>query len=240
MQIINYEIGRIIRIFPLEDIRPASGLHPPTALRMIAERYGFAHTPELKRSWEESQQEGLRFQLGRVTNRIRTININDFTIYNDGLVATTTTTEDAEIFLDDLQSWVREEFGYKDPNRSTLRTLYMSTMVVEFDSSPDELLKSYSAISSICGESLRQTYGIEIPVQISKLSLTYDRTLATPAWQTLAHFNIERRVNYPYKENRFYCEAPLKTTDHANILQAFDALLSSDEKRQKGNKPLQK
>lgn len=234
MRIINYEMGRVIRIIPMEEIRPSGGIHPPTILRRIAERYAFANTPELKRSWEDSQQDGLVFQLGKMNDDIRTINIVEFKLYNDGLVATTTTTEDSDIFLNDLLRWVCVEFGYKERGQLGIRTLYLSSMIVEFESSPDEFLKRFAEISAVCGESIRSTYGIEIPVQMSKLMLTYDRTLATPAWQTLAHFNIERRIHYPYTENRFYCEAPLKSTDHIHLLQSLEAILHGDGKKQKG------
>lgn len=226
MKIVNTEMGRVIRLFPMEEVRPPSGVHPPTALRMVAERYGFTNTPEMKRSWEESQKDGLKFQLGKLEHQNGAINIADFTIYNDGLVATTATTEETDIFLDDLLNWGREEFGYREVNRNTLRTLYLSTVVADFEYSPDALLKTFSVLSESFAALLHTTYGIDIPVQISRLGLNFDRTVAIPAWQTLSQFVMERRINQPYPMNRFYCEAPLRTKDHFAFLETVESILN--------------
>jgi len=230
MRFINTEMGRVVRLFPVEEIRPPEGLHPPTAIRMLGEHYSFGYTPDLRRTWEEAQKDGLKFQLGKLVHGNRTINVNDFTLYNDGIVATAASTDDAELFLDDLLAWGKEVFGYRDINRATARTLYFSNVIVELESSPDSLLKNFTILSESLVKLLRTTYGLDIPIQLSGVGLHFDRTLTVPAWQTLTQFTLERRISQPYSKNRFYSDAPLKTKDHLAFLEIIESTLNMDRR----------
>lgn len=238
MRLINTEIGRVIRLIPMEEIRPLGGLHLPTALRMVSEQYGFSHTPDLLRNWEETQKDGLKFQLGKLVHGNRTINVIDFTLYNDGIVATSVSTDDAELFLDDLMAWGKEVFGLREIDRTNVRTLYLSNVIVEFESSPDSLLKSFTILSESLAELLRTTYGLDLPVQLYGLGLHFDRTITVPAWQTITQFTLDRRINQPYSKNRFYSGAPLKTKDHLAFLEIIESTLNVDRRpsQRKGKK----
>lgn len=226
MRLINTEIGRVIRLFPVEDIRPPGGLHPPTAMRMLGEKYSFGYTPDPRHTWEEAQRDGLKFQLGKLVHGNRTINVNDFTLYNDGIVATATSTNDADIFLDDLLAWGKEVFGFRDVSPATSRTLYYSNVIVEFELSPNSLLGNFAVLSDGLLKLLRTTYGLDIPVQLNGVGFHIDRTEAGPAWQTLSQFTLERRLNQPFSQNRFTSEAPFKTNDHLSFLAIIDSLLN--------------
>ena len=196
MRLVNTEIGRTIRIVPVEEIRPLAGVHSPTALRMVAERYSFGYTPDLGRPWEEVQKDGLKFQLGKLVHGNRAINVTDFTLYNDGIVATASSTDDADLFLDDILAWGKDVFGFREIDRGNIRVLYLSNLVVDFESSPDLLLRNFTILSEGLGKLLRTTYRLDIPVQFAGLGLNFDKTIATPAWQSLAQFTLDRRINH--------------------------------------------
>lgn len=227
MRLINTEMGRVVRLIPMEEIRPLSGIHPPTALRLVAERYAFNNVPELHRTWEEAQKDGLKFQLGKLVHGNRTINIGDFTLYNDGIVATSASTDDAELFFDDLLNWGKEVFGFRDLAPAGVRTLYLSNIIVELESSPDVILKSFIALSESLAKLLRATYGLNIPVHMSGVELNFDRTLTTPAWQTLTPFTLDRRVHQPYSKNICFSGAPLRTKDHLAFLEIIESTLNT-------------
>ena len=228
MRLINTEMGRVVRLIPMEEIRPLNGIHPPTALRMVAERYGFNNVPELHRTWEEAQKDGLKFQLGQLVHGNRTINIGDFTLYNDGIVATSASTDDAERFLNDLLNWAKEVFGFRDIDPAGARTLYLSNIIIELESSPDVLLKNFTVLSESLVKLLRATYRLDIPVQLSGLELNFDRTITIPAWQTLTPFTLDRRIHQPYSKNIFFSGAPLRTKDHLAFLEIIESTLNVD------------
>lgn len=241
MRIVNTETGRVVRLLPLEEIRPLGGIHPPTVLRMVSERYDFSSPPQLQRPWEEAQKDGLKFQLGKLAYGNRTIYIGDFTLYNDGLVATSTSTDDAGIFLDDLFKWSKEVLGFRDIDPGMVRNLYVSNIIVELKSSPDLLLKNFTSLSESLAKLLSATYELDIPVQVSGLEMNFDRTATIPAWQTLSPFTLDRRINQPYSKNIFFSGAPLRTKDHLAFLELMESTLTSGPtpSQKKGKKALE-
>ena len=136
-------------------------------------------------------------------------------------MANASTTEGAEIFLKDLTSWGKEAFGFREL-RSDTRALYLSQVIIDFNSSPNALLSSFTLLSEALGELRQGTYGLEAQMQFSGVGLNYDRTATSIYWQNLVNFSVERRVNQPFSRNRFFSEAPLNTEDHLRFLQLID------------------
>ena len=225
MRLINTEIGRVVRLIPMEEIRPLGWVHPPSAFKMLAERYSFGYSPAMRGTWEEAQKDGLKFQLGKQVHGNRTINVTDLTLYTDGIVVSAASTDDAELFLDDLMAWAKEVFGFKDIDRTNTKTLYLSNLIVELESSTDSLLKKFTLLSESLGKLLLTTYGLDAVVQVCGLGLHFDRTITIPAWQTLTQFSLDRRINQPYSQNRFFSAAPLRTKDHLAFLETIEATL---------------
>jgi hypothetical protein len=226
MKLISTELGRVVRLVPADEYRPIGGFHGPTGFRLLAERYSFGYSPDLRRPWDELNKEGFKFQQGKFVHGNKTINVTDFTIYPDGLVVTAFTTDEAELFLSDVLAWGKEVFGIRDAVTDKHRTLYLSHVVIEFGASPNVLLNGFSRISERLSGLLHSNYGITAPVQLSSLCLNYDKT-ETPAWANIAQFVLERRVNQPYAANRFYSEAPLRTLDHLAFLEVIEAVFSA-------------
>lgn len=227
MELISTESGRVASLFPAEETRSLSGGHAPSAIHMVQERYSFGYAPDLRRAWEDIQKDGLRFQLGKFMHGNKAINIKEFTVYNDGLVVTAFNTDDAEIFLKDILAWSKEVFGMRDP-KTTVRTLYVSQLLVEFRSSLNPILDGFEVITGQLNKYLKASYGIEEPVQFSGLGLNYDRS-EVPAWQNVAQFLLERRIGYPYSKNRYFTEAPLRTQEHLNLLQVIESVVEDSQ-----------
>jgi hypothetical protein len=223
MKLINTEQARVVRLVPLEDIRPQGGTHITTALRKVTERYEFVYSPDLRRPWEDIEKEGFKFRVGKMIHGNNEVSVGEFALYSDGLVVTTFTTDEGELFLTDLTAWAKKELGFRDLNPARVRTLYLSNVIVEFESSPNSLVNKFSLLSETLTTVLQKTYGIETPVQLSQFGMNIDRTSSVVP--NIGHFSLERRVNQPYSTNRFFSSAPLKTKDHLAFLETMESTL---------------
>ena len=69
-----------------------------------------------------------------------------------------------------------------------------------------------------------ERYSLAFPMNFVRLDFDYDRTV-TNAPALIQKLIIERRVSVPFNKERFYCAAPLRTTDHAALLTEIESLL---------------
>jgi len=67
MKLISTELGKVVQLFVLDEIRPLSGLNMPEFIRLIQERYGFAKV----------RTEGSRSVWCKVSNRTAKIEKQD-------------------------------------------------------------------------------------------------------------------------------------------------------------------
>jgi hypothetical protein len=220
MKLIGTELGRIVLLFSPEEGRPLRGLHPPDVFKAITERYSFEYSPDLHLPWDEVQKNGIRFKLGKFSLEGKTVAISELTFYNDGIVISAFTTEDAEAISKDLLSWAKETLGFRDFIKLP-RQLYLSHIVVKFAHSPNKLLKSFEQFSTILSELYEKRYKNKVPFELVSLNIGYDK-LNVPQWFAPATFSIERRVGKQFEDDTFFCEAGLSTTDHIQALEALE------------------
>jgi hypothetical protein len=112
MKVISFDSARATWLFPLEEFAPASGANAPSILIAVAERYSFAQRPGIT-TREDMEKKGLPFGVGQFKVNGAAVIINDFGIYNDGLVAVAERTEWAEAFLEDVVGWVVEKYEFR-------------------------------------------------------------------------------------------------------------------------------
>ncbi|MEX5218991.1 MAG: hypothetical protein AB7G68_12735 [Nitrospiraceae bacterium] len=220
MKLIAPELGRVVVLFPGEDIRPLHGLHPPDVFTKIRARYGFQYTPDMTQSWEQVQKDGFKFQLGKFPFGDTSAPIREFAIYNDGVVATALSTEIAEAFLQDAFSWAKESLKLSELSRPA-RTIYVSNVIVELEGSIDDAIIGLEAVSQQLNDMLKSYYGVEAPVHLTSLTFQYD-LMRVPQWQNMVPFSITRRVGHPFEHKRYFSEAPLKSLDHIEFLKTFE------------------
>lgn len=229
MQVVSTQLGRLVFILNIDELLPQSGIDVPEALSMVTERYGFASSPTLQDSIQKAREQGFPFKVGKfVSKEGSKKNIQDFTIWNDGLVVNAYTTDDAEAFIDDFFSWGTEALGLRvNPSLNRIRA-YLSEVVVGFDCSVDLAVRRFEAISTTIQETLKRTYENDFPlIQISSIGFDYDRSKALNAISALASFRLDRRVNHPYTDNVYFSQAPLRTEDHLHILESVETLLKA-------------
>lgn len=219
MKIITIESGRVARLFSADEIRPQGGINVADFIRQTKERYAFSISP----SEQAAKEQGAFFQSGRLIASNQKYNIGELKIYNDGVAVTAMDTDAAEYILNDVITWGKDTFGIREPITKP-RTLYESNLVVEFDPTIERALRAFEQFRPLLENHLRQTYEQELPVHLSRIGLGFD-PLGQP-FIMRNEFGLERRINRPYSENRFFSIAPLKTRNHIELLETFERLSS--------------
>jgi hypothetical protein len=227
MKEIAYELGRFILLVPPEQVTPLRGFYAPEAFAAIAKRYGFQSTPDLSLSPERLQKEGLRFRLGKVPGKEATrptASINDFIIFPDGFVVDAYATDDAELFIADLMKWGKGTLGIRDFSHPP-RQVYASHLTVQLELPANKRIKQFDDIATLLTSLLMKTYRLNTVVELQGVRFDYDR-LTAPSLYNLVQFAIERKAGHKYEDGLFWCQAPLRTADHIQVLKTIETLLS--------------
>jgi hypothetical protein len=221
MRVIAYEICKVVMLFQLEEVVPLGGANDPDIVAKVRDRYRFTRGPDLK--VEEIAKSGLKFEMGNFQFENANVRITDFALYRDGIVINATKTDAAEAFLDDIVSYMRKEFSFRDFITKPSR-FFQSQIVVEFERSPAKLINSFEKITNSISARLQETYSMEIPMDFMRLDFDFDR-IQSPAPALIQKVIIERRVGVPFNKQRYFSAAPLRTADHEALLREIEDLL---------------
>jgi hypothetical protein len=216
MKLIAVDNARALQLFSADEITPEKGAYLPHVIERIGERYQFMERPAPKRT-----NEGIKFHGGRFITDQQEISINELVVYSDGAAIQAPNTHLADIVLDDFIAWVKTTFGIAEPITKFPRS-YGDNIVVDFDGPIEHVLSVLTEMTDAYSAALEQIYGAPIFTTLHRLTIaTFERP--TPAL-ILSDFNIERRQNVPYSQNRYFCSAPLPTDIHLNLLQKLEDL----------------
>lgn len=221
MKVISFDNARATWLFPLEEFAPASGANPPSVLDAIAERYNFSQKPTVT-TREDMDKKGLLFGVGSFSVEGNPAMINDFAIYNDGIAAVSRTTELAEAFLDDVFKWVVELFGFRQVDNS--RRLYSSTIVVEFEHSPAQLITGHERLIELLNTRTKTVMSKPASLQFSRLDFEMDKRELADGQVALPKFVLERRGGVDFSKERYFSAATMQTADHIEVLNEIEKL----------------
>jgi hypothetical protein len=219
MKLIANDIGRVILLFPVEEMTPLRGMRLHDLVREITNRYDFKFPPEINRPWREIEGRPVEFRQGQMVRGDQRIVVNLCTIFQDGVVAECPTTDDAETFAGDLIGWARDAFGFREPFKSPT-IVFRSNVVVEFDRAADSLINKWAEVSRLMESFASIHLKMQQPIRIRTIQFSSDPTKVTGG--ATADFAIERRANAPYEQNRFWCSGPLKTQELIDFLEKLE------------------
>jgi hypothetical protein len=224
MKVISFDSARATWLFPLEEFAPASGANAPSILIAIVERYSFAQRPDIT-TREDMAKKGLPFGLGQFKVDNAPVIINDFGIYNDGLVAVSERTEWAEAFLEDVVSWAVEEYEFR--KLETIRKLFSSTLIVEFERPLSRLISGYEYISELINARTSTMMPNPAPMQFSRLDFEIDKMTFNSGQVAVPKFILERRAGVPFEQERYFAAAAMRTTHHLEVLTEIEKLAAT-------------
>jgi hypothetical protein len=217
MELLSVNTAKAIWIISVNDLNPR-GRNLDGLIKWLTSRYQFEKYPAS--SFLEDQSKGFVFSTGSFPRGPREDdNIYvDLTIFNDGLVANTrSSTKDTEDFLSEALTLAAAEFHLVFRPEMIRKKLYLSELEVKLDN-------SLSAINPKFEELIRKISCLQDPSNpisfgCSKIFIEPDPSVQI--WRP-SPFQIERRLNVPISEKRYYSAAPLHTDEHLELLQMLD------------------
>jgi len=218
MEVLGIRTARVIAYVPIEEINPFGKVLIPTVTAAFVERYGFMAFPQTLADFDETK--GVAFGVGTWKD----IAIDRVTIYNNGiLVDTRESTHASEDFLSDAMTWLGETLGVKYKPETFHRKGYLSEVLVRCDK---PLSRLHPAIEAWCNKLSVYlepfTDRQKLSFELSGLAFGYD-PLSTKL--PISQFRIERLLDTPFSENKYYAAAPLPTGIHLELLTDLESLL---------------
>lgn len=229
MKVVGHGLGRVVTLYPGEEIRPIAGWPLLDAISAIKERYGFAQVPNLNESLIELEQKGYQFAGGKVAYNGREYAVNEFVIYNDGMSVSSSVTQIAEIFLSKFMDWATENYGVRSFSHSPTK-IYRSQVTVGFAEPLSNILKGFDKFSKAVSAELNACLGIDSPVDLVRFAVGVEETGAGRIGYT--PFTLERRIHVGFEEEWYFSEAPLPSDVHLKLLEELEMAVSKSDERQ--------
>jgi hypothetical protein len=219
MNLVSLENGRTTWLFPVEEIIPLGGADGPKIIAAITSKYKFTHPPS-NPTREDIDKNGLKFAGGQMLHEGKIANIGEFIVFNDGIVAVSSSTEFAESFLQDIFSFLVSEFEFRKIS-SYVKKVHISTVVVEFDTSLNHFIQGHTAEIGVIGKHLNSIDNTDFPVEVTRLDfvLNKDPEFRPP---NIPRLTIEKREHAQFSQHRYFSSAPIDTAKHLEILERID------------------
>jgi hypothetical protein len=222
MNLKSVMMARAIWLFDINDLNPKGKSIFPDIFEWLKDQYHFQKVPGSMD--DKNQQGGLTFTNGEFQVKEEIFIEISLELYNDGFVATSkSSTADSERFLSNLMDSLSEEYSLVFAPSMIRRKVYVSELNVETTGS---LAKFNGALNSF-SKSISTTLGIdpEHGFELTGLIFGTDPTVL-PISQQFSGFQLERKIQAPFSENRFYSKAPLPTDKHMELLDKLENLMS--------------
>jgi hypothetical protein len=219
MRVLNIVSADSTWLFDLADLNPKGKSVFPEIIDWLKDTYNFKEAPTTAADLESGK--GLVFKDGQFQAREEVFVDVQLSIFNDGLVAkSSSSTEDTDKFLESVVNSVVIEFNLAfDPNMIRKR-IYLSQLNVRFET-------PLGNVNPRLGEFAQDLTAMcpgHPTFEVGGLSFWTDGTVQ--ATKT-APFIIERRLNAPFNENRFFSKAPLQTEQHIAMLTKLEGILKA-------------
>jgi len=225
VRLIAVDTGRATWLFPLEEIVPREPLDRGQLTAALVDRYGFAIFPPSNIPPEEINKNGAKFQNGFLMFEGKKSGITELAIFNDGVVVNSHSTEAASAFIEDLVSYVRSNFGFRDFT-SKVRRIIVSQLIVEFDTRLAALVPAFEKIGALINKDMGELYDASVFLDFGRIDLVMDKGTADINY-VAPKFLIERRANISFSQERYFCSATMHTNSHLRILEEIEKMASA-------------
>lgn len=210
-------LAKSIWIINMRGVNPKGRNLSRVIVPKLKEWYGFEEPTEF------DDQKGVKFTGGEVAlsdNSQDTIGVN-LTIYNDGtVVETTTSTDDADLFTEQVAERLANE-GYIQYGPDLIRRKQYSS---EIEAQPKSNLLMLPKLEAFCQALANAIYPSQTGMCVNPVSLLFDADPTSQGKQI--PFKFERRLGVPFSENLYYSHAPLRTQQHIEMLNLLESSLS--------------
>ena len=222
MRVVGHNLGRLIVLFPQEEVRPVRGVPTAAAMASVRDRYNFLHMPDLARPVADLEQQGYQFSDGSFIHDDGEFKIGEFTIYGDGISVSSYVTETAELFFDDFIGWAMNEFQVR-PFIHVPSRIYRSQITVCFAKPLSCILWGFDAFSKTLSTALNEHAGTSSSVDLVRIGVGIDEL--KDGGIGYVPFSLERRNQVPFEEEWYFSEAPLPSKTHLGLLGELETIM---------------
>jgi hypothetical protein len=194
----------------------------------VATAYSFSVKPAIPDGVPPSAIPVRVFQSGFLLKDDARLPIFQLGLFLNGYIVTAATTDVAEMIMNDLLEKLDVELGFQN-RRARQQRIYQSNLSVQFAHPFEDLIEHLAVIGELLDREIPRP---QMSFKIKRLAFGYGdpfdpNTAMTMESLKAGDFTIERRASEPYAENRYFCSAPTRTSDHAMILEAIEQRLRS-------------
>jgi hypothetical protein len=203
----------------VEEYLPKRGVIQQEMIALVVGRYNFQGFPRLPPG--TPPQPLSIFTSGKFPEE-PSFAISQLAMTLNGDIAVAVTTEQADLVLNDLCRLLDEGLGFR-LGSAGMRKSYLSNIVVEFDDGFDRYIEKLGNMIRVINHFRpgKPEFNVKrLAFGVGDISQTNDPLLSVEE----SEFLIERRQGSPYESNRYYCSAPMSTTDHIRVLEQIEAI----------------
>jgi hypothetical protein len=218
VRLIGSHVGRCLKLFAWEEVRPVHGVNSSILAAAIAEQFNF----QIKPTPPILPDTVIKFGDGSAVINGTLIAIQKFEIYSDGFAVDCTNTDDAKLVSDEIFRWDQTDLGFREFIRQP-RLIYQSQIIAEFVPEFENIFRGWRKLQNLLNASVQQRYGFNQDVNVHRVHWRGDphtivnNTLVSDFW-------IERKVAEPYSSNRWHCHGVLPTNEWISLLEAVEKL----------------
>jgi hypothetical protein len=222
VKLIASTIGRCVKLFAWEEVRPLHGVNSAILAAAIAEQFNFQTRPKPPVPLDAV----IKFGDGVAAINGALIAIQKFDIYSDGFAVDCTNTDDAKLVSDEIFRWAQTDLGFRDFIRAP-QIVYQSQVTVEFSPEFENLFKGWKKLQELLNSSAQQRYGFSEDINVHRMQWRGDpQTLVNNV--LVSDFWIERKAGEPYSSDRWHCHGVLPTAEWLALLQDIENLAITD------------
>ena len=219
MELKSVLLARSIWLFDSDEINP-HGKDIKQVLRAIGERYHFTKYPKEDKDFigiGNSPKDGAEFVGGTFRDLVVGL-----TVFDDGIVAETrSSTDDTDTFVEDLLQWLVIQFGFVYERGTVGSKSYVSQLLVTTDRSVAALNPKLAGFAEKLA-SLTSTENNSVVYEPGGIIFRSDpANKISPSF-----FTFDRRAGVPFRENKYFSQAPLRTQVHLDMLSELENILS--------------
>jgi hypothetical protein len=211
MEVLKVQLARTIWLFDAQELNPKGISLFPEVFHAFGKRYQFGTLPKPE---ELGAGGSLFFKQGKFVCGPFAVEV-DLDLHADGLVASCRhSTEVAHEFLLDCIGFLGEQLALVYPPHITKKRIYRSEVIVQLEAGLGGLsprVQEFSAFLSNLSQKDVQATGI----------LFGDDGGASPI------FTLDRRVNIPWEDNRYFSSSSLPTSQHIEALEKLERIMAA-------------
>jgi hypothetical protein len=217
MKLLSVSLARSVWLIPYLDLNPIGKSFNPMII-WVGESYKFRTIPSFTE--KPNLEKGLKFEHGEFKTKSDELIEVALTVYADGVMAESrSSTKDTDEFLEDISNGLSNTFGLPDTNEVIRKKAYFSQLYVRTEKSFNTISSKLEKISTFISQNIKGYEDAEYQMGGFYFWPEQNKSINPPL------FTLERALNTPFSENRYFSTSGLETDKHLEALEKIESIL---------------